>query len=224
MKPQDQQVSDLEAWVRSAKAGDRMAFGCLFTRLQPRLQAWVNFNLGCKLRAKVEGDDVMQDISLQALRSIGTFEWRGEGSFIRWITGIARHVIHNLWRFHFNTAKNGGPEGGAAPLAAGESSGDFALDDATSPDQISPLRVLRRVERKGRLERSLELLAPAHREVIFLALFEDLPMKEIGRRMGRSEDAVSMLLLRALHRLRAHFGNTESLGLPRSQIHLRVSG
>jgi hypothetical protein len=39
-------------------------------------------------------------------------------------------------------------------------------------------------------------------------------MKEIARRLDRSESAVKNLLLRALKALRQSFGDTESLGLP----------
>ena len=48
------------------------------------------------------------------------------------------------------------------------------------------------------LEQALESLLPAHREIILLRKFEELSFAEIGRRLGRTEDASRMLLARAM--------------------------
>jgi RNA polymerase sigma factor (sigma-70 family) len=53
-------------------------------------------------------------------------------------------------------------------------------------------------EETARVERALESLEPAHREVILLRKYEELAFKEIASRMGRSEDACRMLLARAM--------------------------
>ena len=74
---------------------------------------------------------------------------------------------------------------------------------------------VRREERWERLSSAISALSPYHREVIRLARIEGLPMKEVAIRMGRSEKAASMLLVRAQRELRSIFGETESLSLPR---------
>jgi len=53
-------------------------------------------------------------------------------------------------------------------------------------------------EEAQQLEAALESLTPAHREVILLRKFEELPFGEIARRLGKSEDACRMLLARAM--------------------------
>jgi len=53
-------------------------------------------------------------------------------------------------------------------------------------------------EQAQRLERALEALEPAHREIIVLRKFEELSFPEIAVRMRRSDDACRMLLARAL--------------------------
>jgi RNA polymerase sigma factor (sigma-70 family) len=47
----------------------------------------------------------------------------------------------------------------------------------------------------------MERLTEDHREVILLMKIEGLSAKEIGERMNRSENAVHLLLSRALKRL-----------------------
>jgi RNA polymerase sigma factor (sigma-70 family) len=62
----------------------------------------------------------------------------------------------------------------------------------------SPLSLAILNEEALRLERAIEGLDPAHRDVILLRKFEELSFREIAGRMGRSEDACRMLLARAL--------------------------
>ena len=53
-------------------------------------------------------------------------------------------------------------------------------------------------EEAARLERALEALDEAHREVILLRKFEELSWSEVAARMHRTEDACRMLLARAM--------------------------
>jgi len=55
--------------------------------------------------------------------------------------------------------------------------------------------------------------------VIRLARFEGLSLKEIAGRMGRTPGAVAQLLARALRKLRATFGETESYHLPAQSLY-----
>ena len=67
---------------------------------------------------------------------------------------------------------------------------------------------------RQRLETALAGLRPDYREVIILARIREPPIKEIARTTGRTPEAVSMLLLRALRQLKKYFGNTDSFTLP----------
>ena len=58
------------------------------------------------------------------------------------------------------------------------------------------------------LERALEALSPAHREIILLRKFEELSFAEIGGRLGKSEDACRMLLARAMTALTLKLSET----------------
>ena len=56
---------------------------------------------------------------------------------------------------------------------------------------------------RGNLDRddALARLSDSHREVILLSRIEGLPAKDVAERMGRTENAVYLLLGRALKRL-----------------------
>ncbi len=197
--------------VQKAREGDAEAFGCLLERHRQRLESLVHIRLGPRLRARLEIDDIVQETSLGAFRSIGSFTWQGEESFFRWLSRIAENTIRNQIR-RLDALKRAGEE--AALDGSTPEKTATTRQDIPDPNQVSPLRNLLRQERFERLEKALSSLSPAHREVIILARLECLPVREIAQRMSRTETAVPMLLLRALRELKVAFGTTGSLGLP----------
>jgi RNA polymerase sigma-70 factor (ECF subfamily) len=186
---------EIDAMLERAVAGDREAFDRVLARYRERLEAIVRTRLGARLLARLEVDDVLQETCLRALRSIDRFRPRGGESFLRWLAGIAEHVILKA------AEKDRG-----APLLS------LAQDRAASG--VSPSRAAARGERLERLEAALAGLSSDHAQVIRLARLEGLELREVARRMDRSEEAVKQLLSRALKALRRSFGETDSLRLP----------
>lgn len=181
--------------LEKARRGDKAAFDRLASAHRPRLESLIRSRLGSKLRPRVEVDDIVQETLLRALRSLSAYEEEGPGSFFRWLGGIANHVILE---------------------AAKREKRDLILPIDVEPASpiISQSKAGARDERFERLRRSLDGLSPDHRLVIVLARIERLPMKEVARRMGRTPDAATQLLWRALQKLKASFGHTDSLHLP----------
>ena len=123
------------------------------------------------------------------------FEWKGEGSFFAWLRTIAEHVILEV----------AGREKRRPTVA---------LDSHAPANDTEVSRQVQREERFERLKQALDSLSPDHRQVIYLAKIQQVPVKDIAVQMGRTPDAVSNLLARALANLRQSFGDTESLHLP----------
>lgn len=184
-----------ELLVREAQAGSREAFVALLEGCEGRLRALVERRTGPKVRSQQEPADIVQEVLLRAFRSIGSFRWRGEGSFFGWLSGIAENVLLDL-----------GDPRRRGPL--------LRLERDVLAKGSSPGGKLRSEERFDRLRAALDRLSPDHRQVILLARIEGLPMEEIGKRMDRSPNAAAQLLWRALRKLRLVFGETESFGLP----------
>jgi RNA polymerase sigma-70 factor (ECF subfamily) len=190
--------------VEKARANDRLAFDRLAGESRLRLAAFVRSRLGEALRSRHEVEDVVQETLLRAYRSIGRFEWQGEGSFLRWATSIAELLIRDLARAT------------ARPVNS-----PVDLPEGLPGDELPPERGLRREERFDRFERAYHALSPEHQEVIRLTRLDGLRVSDVAARLGRSESAVRHLLLRALEKLRAAFGEeTESLHLPPRRIEL----
>lgn len=186
---------DSRALIASAQRGDREAFDRVASKLDRRLHALVASRLAEHVVLGVDVDDVCQETLLRGFRSVSKFEWRGRDSFLRWLGGIAEHVILDLARQMARERR-------------------ASLNDDVPGSGISPSRAVRRDERFERLEDALAKLTPEHREIITLTRVDRLTFAEAAERMGRSPDAAKQLLYRALKQLRAAFGDTESLHLP----------
>ena len=181
--------------VRAAQKGDRAAFKKLAGLHRLRLERMIDFRLGNSLSRTTDVEDVLQETLLRALQSIRKFRYDGEESFVRWLTGIADKVILELARKQRRT-----------PVEQ--------LDEGLPGSEPSQGRVQVRTERFQRLRQALDSLSPDHRRAIMLAIIGGLAIKEVAEKMGRSPNAVSQLLIRALGKLKDHFGDTESLHLP----------
>jgi RNA polymerase sigma-70 factor, ECF subfamily len=151
---------------------------------------------------------------VRAFRSVADFAGNTEESFSRWLAGIAHHAVIDQAR-HLSARKHDYRREVPLPAEPTSEAGWPAVPvgDLASPAP-SPSGVLRRKERLDRLLDAIQALSPDHRQVILLTRIEQLPVKEVARRMGRSEKAISMLLLRAMMALRSVFGETDSLSLP----------
>ncbi len=192
----NQHTADL---VHRARQGDREAFDSLIARFRPRLDRAVSARLGPELREKLEVGDIVQETILKALRSIESFEWRGEESFLRWLTGIAEYTLRDeVDRQRVRRTKD--------------------LPDELPHDDISPSTAVRREERFDRLEKALAKLPEEYRELIVLARVDGLPIQEIATRLDMTPNAVSQRLWRALRKLRERFGDTESFHLPERRL------
>jgi RNA polymerase sigma-70 factor (ECF subfamily) len=204
--------------IQRARNGDRDAFDLLTRNHQRPLRAIVAAQLGPGLRGRVEVEDLLQDVLLRAFRSRKQFRGETEDAFRGWLAGIAQHAVADRARrltagkadYRREVPLEANPAGGS------NDSSSLAFE-APSP-QTSPSRILLREERLQRLLEAIQTLSPDHRQVVLLTLVERLPAREVGLRMGRSDKAVSMLLLRAMRALREVFGDTSSLTLPRGSL------
>jgi RNA polymerase sigma-70 factor (ECF subfamily) len=181
--------------VRKAQDGDREAFAVLLAHYRERLERAVRRGMGLHLGREAGLEDVLQETALRAVNSIKTFRYYNDESFPRWLVGIANHVVLEL-------------------AAREERSRKLCLKPDLASGEVSPSRLVRREERFDRLVEALNALADDHRKVILLARIEGLRIQEIAQRMDRSENAVLLLLSRALKKLKESFGDTESLHLP----------
>jgi RNA polymerase sigma-70 factor (ECF subfamily) len=191
--------SQTEAWIAAAQRGDRLALTKLLAACHPRLRARAADRMGAALRARSSPDDILQQVYLDAVRHIDRFEQRGPDSFLNWLYVILNHKIVDAHRAIHCEARDVDRE--LLPeVGAGSSHG--RLLEHVYTHSGTPSRVVRRQEALSALVACLAELSDTHRQIIQLRFLEGLSVRNVAKRLGKSEAAVVALTKRALDALR----------------------
>jgi len=187
-----------------AKSGDKSAINQLYSVYSERVRWMVRFRMGKELRSKLESMDLVQDTLIHALSGLEDFTYKNEGDFVRWLSKIAENELRgSLKKLHAEKRDirrevrlgNYGPTTNDKSIKADEPI------NATTPSVI-----MSKKEDLSKLEEAIDGLKPEYREIIVWAKIDELSYKEIGARLGKSVDAVGMLLSRAMVALTIAFG------------------
>jgi RNA polymerase sigma-70 factor (ECF subfamily) len=185
MKRPDLTTEDL---ARKAREGDRDAMEALAERTYPGLlsaaRAYGRRKGG--LRARIESGDLAQSAYHDALRALPRYEPRGVGSFRRWLLGVLRNKVRRRLASILAHRRDIRQES------------RLPRDVPAASQATSPLGRLLDGEHRTRLAESLAGLSDRHRRVIHLRYHEGLPWRDVGTRLGISEEAAQMLCHRAL--------------------------
>ena len=190
--------------VERFKNGDNEAFSQLFRLYHHRLAVSMYYRMSAELRALHEVDDILQEVFLSAARNMDQFTYRSPGSFMAWLLRIADHAIVDLAR-HQNRKKR----------HAEEMLRFRSESNPTGPDPVdskTPSRLFAQEEAFQLLLSRLDLLPPDYRQVILLSKFEGLSTQEVATQMGKSREAVALLLHRAVKQFRKLETGKESDG------------
>lgn len=163
---------DESATVRAAQAGDRQAFAALVGAHQARLRALVALSIS----DRDDILDVVQETFVDAWRGLPGFEAGRE--FGPWLRTICRNRVRQFLRQRIPRRRRELAVVDAALLAA-------PLADDTAPD-----------ERIAALRACIEGLDPAHRGMLERRYLDGVAVQRIAADLGRSPNAVSMVLLR----------------------------
>ena len=190
--------------VALAKNGDKSALNQLYRVYMERVRWMLRLRMSKELRSKLESMDLVQDTFIHALNGLDDFTYKNEGDFVRWLSKIAENELRgSLKKLHadkrdirkevqldnYGLTTTGGVVGTPGPI------------QATTPSVI-----MSRKEDLDKLEKAIDDLKPEYKKVIVLAKIDGLSYKEIGERLGKSVDAVGMLLSRAIVALTIAFG------------------
>jgi RNA polymerase sigma-70 factor (ECF subfamily) len=189
--------------LEQAARGDQAAWAALLGRHQDRLRRLVALRLDPRLQRRLDVEDVLQEVFLEAATHLADYLRHPAWPFFLWLRGIAGNVLLALHRQHLGTKmrdvtrevtldRGGLPEASSAALAA------QLLGRDTRPSEAAM-----RAERKLLLEQALNTMEPLDREVLVLRHFEQLSRAETAQVLGVAEATAATRYLRALKRLKA---------------------
>lgn len=167
--------------VEAAQAGDRDAYGQLYTRYAPGVSRFV----GSRLRDRALAEDLTSETFARALRRIDSVSYQGRDAGA-WFTTIARNLITD----HVKSSRT------QRETVTAE------IDDA-STDQDTPEQAVIRRDTAADVRRRVGQLPTDQQECIRLRYFQDLSVAETAAAMGRNDGAVKALAHRGLEGLRA---------------------
>jgi RNA polymerase sigma-70 factor (ECF subfamily) len=197
--------TDPESLLSLAKAGCGLALSRLLDRNRDTLAVLAPVQIGRRLQVKLDVDDLLQEVSLEALRDIGQLRGSSEGEFLSWLRTILGAIVSNQVRRYFGTQRRDVRRDRPIEAKVGSSSGTW--DRSLVAPDTSPTQRAARHERAARLAEAMETLPEVYHQVIVLRHFEGLGFAEVAHRMGRTEDSVKNIWVRALHRLRGLLGD-----------------
>lgn len=180
--------------IERFRQGDQEAFTSLFEKYRRRMAVLIHYKLSPERRSFDEVDEVLQETFLAAFQDLGQFEYRSPGSFMRWLSRIADHVIADMARFQ-NRQKRRPAE--LLPFRS-----DSNPKGAEPVDTRTPSALLSQRESVEHLLNNLNALPEQYREIIMLAKIEGLTTEEMAEHFGKSREAVALLLHRAIQRFR----------------------
>lgn len=192
-----------------ASGGDTFALCELLKDNLGRIQRMIELRLDRRLAARIDTNDVLQEIQLCVFKEIANYPLQLNIPFYVWLRGIAVNKLQELHRYHLGTQKRAATRERSIDhdLRFDLSSNVFASQLADSG--TSPSGVVMREEMKIRLENAIDQLLPSDKEIIALRHFEQLSPVECGYVLKVDAKAASMRYLRALRRLKEILINEE---------------
>jgi RNA polymerase sigma-70 factor, ECF subfamily len=181
--------TELEDALVARARTDPAAFGTLYELYHGRVLAFVR----SRIHHSSDAEDVTQEVFLRALGAISRYEIRG-CPFHAWLFTIAANAVIDQ---HRRDRRHGGSL---------DEVPDGVLATGSSPDEVTA-----DVDAARRTWAAVEALPVRQRTALGLQVAADLPLHEIGARMGKSTGAVKLLLHRARRGVRRQLVAAEAM-------------
>jgi len=167
----------------------------LIVKHQRQIRGIISRRSGPQVLRRTTVNDLYQETVARAIASAATFVYDGDARFLAWMGTIVRRVVGRALNQQDNKIHT-------VRIKRTQSTG-VGVTDAELPSTCrSPSSVAAGLERSDRLARALRNLPEHYREVIRLYKLEQLPLREVAARLGRTPGATCQLLQRALQQLR----------------------
>ena len=188
--------------LQRLRDGDEGALAELFDKYRVRLYHIVSVRMDRRLAGRVDADDVLQEVYLDAAARIHHYINNHSGSFFVWLRLITAQTMANIFRRHLDAKMRDAKR--EISIHSGQ-----AYESPTTPIAMqllgrltSPSRAAMREESAKQLEEAIRTMKPMDREIITLRHFEQLDNKEIAEVLAINEKAASIRYIRAIVRLK----------------------
>jgi RNA polymerase sigma-70 factor (ECF subfamily) len=198
----DVDLTETQALLRRAVQKDREALEVLLGRFGERLRRMLRLRLDPRLRPRVDEDDVLQEVLLEASQRMDAYLKEPTMPFFVWLRFLGVQRVAALHRHHL------GVQGrdvrrevrlDRSPLPGAQST---VMAARLAARLTSPSQGAARAELHLRLQRTLDGMDARDREILALRHFEQLTNAEAAHVLELEVSAASKRYSRALARLR----------------------
>jgi RNA polymerase sigma-70 factor (ECF subfamily) len=184
---------NVEECLSAARAGSRDALGQALQACRPYLLEIARAEADAALRAKGGASDLVQETFLDAARAFPRFRGDSGAALRAWLRRLLLHRVAKHGRRFRSTRKR---------CVRRETPLESLAADGAGADPHTPSEGASADEQLQRLHRALERLPADYRRVVHLRYLEGQTFEQIGPLMGRSANAVRLLWLRAVERVK----------------------
>ncbi len=181
----------------AARGGSPEALALLLEKCRPYLLLIANEELDTDLRPKLGASDLVQQSVVEAHRDFAGFRGMSYEDLLGWLRRILHHNLTDARRRYRDAERRQLSREQALGQGPGATLQQDLISNITPPLE----RVVSR-EQSAALEQALGRLSPEYQQVLALRYDESRSFAEIGVSLGRSEEAVKKLWIRAVRRLR----------------------
>lgn len=181
--------------------GDSAALAEYVQGRRPQLLAYVSRNLSGTLQSRIEAEDILQEVTLEAIRRIAELRERDRDPF-GWLCQIAEHRIIDAHRRLVGAQKRSADrEVGIG--SAGDDEGRTPFINMLIASITSPSAAFSRNQKQMQIDEAMASLPDEARDALRMRYGEGLPTKDIAERLGKTDGAIRVLLTRSLSRLQS---------------------
>lgn len=195
--------------ISRAVTGDEDSVRRLLVLYHPRLRGRLLKQMDATMKARIEPEDLLQQVYLEAFRAIGSFHYEGPDSFLRWLfTILDRKLIdeHRALRAECRDVRREIP--GSAP--GGMNTTYVDLLSRLSGHGSTASQLIRKNEALAVMMACVASLPEHYQQVVRMRFLEGRSVSDVAKALDRSIGSIHMICHRALVQLREQ---VEKLGV-----------
>jgi RNA polymerase sigma-70 factor (ECF subfamily) len=197
----DGESHDTKLVVR-LRSGDEAALAEFVEANRPALMGFLHARIGAHLAKKIEAEDILQDASLEAIRSLDKAPLETWDP-LHWLFQICERKIIDAHRRFFTSQKR---DASREAALADNSDAAGGLGNLLAASMTTPSAAFSRDQRQLRVLAAIDTLPEDQREALRLRYLVGLPSKEIAEKLGKTDGAVRVMLSRSLGKLQEMLG------------------
>lgn len=198
-------ADDIDALIVRIRTGDAESLATYIEEHRRQLLAYIERQLGAALRRKVEAEDIFQETSADAVRSLSSMDLSERDPF-SWLCQIAERRIIDAHRRFFDAQKRDAGREVALGQGGGSDTQPGGLINLLVASMTSPSQAFSRNAREARVQEAVGQLAEEQREVLRLRYVEGWPTKQIADHVKKTDVAIRVMLTRTVQKLQEMLG------------------